>query len=103
MSTTTTFPPPVIATFVPPSSKWEREYAAFQRLLPQLLKTHHGRFVAIHGEQVVEGGDNKLAVALSVLARLGNVDIHVGLVTAEPEPIARSGVRREIRTPEAKP
>lgn len=31
----------------------EPEREAFQRLLPELLKTHYGQFVAIHGGQVV--------------------------------------------------
>jgi hypothetical protein len=33
---------------------------------------------------------------LRVLRKVGNVAIHVGLVTEEPEPISRSGVRREL-------
>jgi hypothetical protein len=53
--------------------------------------------VAIHEGQVVDSGDDKLALALRVLAKVGNVPIHVGLVTEEPETIARSGIRREIR------
>jgi len=84
-------PPPV------PSSKWEREYRAFLRLLPELLVTHRGQYVAIHHEQVVDSGDDKLQVALRVLAKVGNVAIHVARVTAEVEPIALSGVRRELR------
>jgi hypothetical protein len=76
-------------------SKWEREQAAFRRLLPQLLATHRGKFVAVHGEQVVDSGDDKLTVALRVLASVGNTDIHVGLVSEDTPPIARSGVRRE--------
>lgn len=98
MNETITLPPPVINVSAPSASKWQREHAAFRRLLPQLLATHRGQFVAIHGEQVVESGDEKLALALRVLSRLGNIDIHVGLVTDEPAPIARSGVRRELRS-----
>jgi hypothetical protein len=30
------------------------------------------------------------------LAKVGNVAIHVGRVTQEPEPILRSGVRRHV-------
>jgi hypothetical protein len=82
----------------PPRTKWEREYQAFQRLLPQLLATHRGQYVAVHNEQVVDSGDDKLALALRVLAKVGNVAIHVGRVTEEPEPLARSGVRRELRS-----
>jgi len=90
-------PATIIEKTSPPQTKWEREYQAFRRLLPQLLDTHRGKYVAVHEGQVVDTGDDKLALALRVLARVGNVAIHVGLVTEEPEPISRSGVRREVR------
>jgi hypothetical protein len=96
MSEGITLPAPTIEKFTAPRSKWEREYQAFRRLLPQLLATHRGKYVAIHEEQVVDSGDDKLALALRVLARVGNVDIHVGLVSEEPEAVSRSGVRREV-------
>lgn len=98
MNDIATLPAPVIATSPLHASKWQREHAAFQRLLPRLLDVHRGKFVAIHDEQVVDVGDDKLALALRVLAKLGNIDIHVGLVTDAPTPIARSGVRREARS-----
>lgn len=98
MNQPSTFPASVVELTPPLHTKWDREHQAFQQLLPQLLLTHHGQYVAIHEGQVVESGDDKLAVALRVLARIGNVAIHVGLVAEEPEPICRSGVRREIRT-----
>ena len=96
MNETNTLPAPVLNGSVASDRKWNREYAAFRRLLPQLLATHQGKFVAIHGEQVVDSGDEKLPLALRVLAKLGNIDIHVGLVTDGAMPVARSGVRREI-------
>jgi hypothetical protein len=92
-----TLPAPVIELTTPPRTKWEHEYQAFQQLLPQLLATHRGQFVAIHEGHVVDSGDDKLALALRVLAIVGNVAIHVGLVTEGPEPICRSGLRREVR------
>ena len=96
MSETITLPPPIISVSAPFPSKWEREHAAFRRLLPHLLIAHRGKYAAVHGEQVVDYGDDKLALAMSVLARIGNTDIYVGLVTDQPAPIARSGVRREL-------
>jgi hypothetical protein len=94
---TISLPAPVIELPIPTSSKWEREHQAFLRLLPQLLATHQGQYVAIHEEKVVDSGDDKLALALRVLAKVGNVAIHVGRVTQEAEPVSRSGVRRERR------
>src|SRR6185312_5668325 len=93
----TVLPAPVIQLPSSPTTKWQREYRAFQRLLPDLLNTHRGLYVAIHEEQVMDSGNNKLDLALRVLQKVGNVAIHVGLVTAEPEVISRSGVRREVR------
>lgn len=98
MNETITLPPPVVSINIPSDSKWEREHAAFRRQLPQLLGMYRGKFVAIHGEQVVDSDEDKMELALRVLRRLGNIDIHVGFVTDEPAPIARSGVRREVRT-----
>jgi len=95
-----TLPAPVIDQLTPALSKWEREYQAFRRLLPQLLQTHRGQYVAIHEGQVVASGKDKLEVALHVFSRIGNVAIHVGLVTEAAEPVFRSGVRRVVPSPE---
>ncbi|MBI2804172.1 MAG: hypothetical protein HYX68_04210 [Planctomycetes bacterium] len=95
MNAVITLPPPVLPAPPRSESKWQREYSAFQRLLPQLILSHRGKYVAIHDETVVDVGDDKLALALRVPTRIGNVDIHVARVTDEPSPIARSGVRRE--------
>jgi hypothetical protein len=91
-----TLPAPVLDLAAPSPTKWQREYQTFRRLLPQLLTTHRGQYVAIHEGQVVDSGDDKLVVALRVLARVGNTAIHVGRVAEEPEPVSRSGVRREL-------
>src|SRR5262245_16257035 len=96
MSEPITLPTPVVDLTLTPQTKWEREHQAFQRLLPQLLATHKGQYVAIHEGTVVDSGNDKLALALRVLAKIGNMPIHVGLVTEEAEPVSCSGVRREI-------
>ena len=80
----------------PPRTKWEREYRAFMKLLPQLLTTMRGRFVAIHEERVLDSDHDELALIARVLAQVGNVDIHVGLVTYQPESVYRSGVVRDL-------
>jgi hypothetical protein len=73
----------------PPEDKWHREYRAFLRLLPELLNTHRGKYVAVHEGQVVGGGDEKIPVAMEAYARYGYVPIYVGLVTDEPRRIER--------------
>jgi hypothetical protein len=93
---TINMPAPVINPPGPNWTKWEREYPAFLRLLPELLARHHGQYVAVHEGQVVDSGEDKLALALRVLAKVGNVAIHVGRVTQEPDAVSRSGARRNV-------
>ncbi len=68
----------------PASEQFEREAAAFQRLLPQLLEQYRGRVVAIHGGKVVEVGDSKVEVSERVHQRLGDVVIYVQRVEEHP-------------------
>ncbi len=85
----------------PPRTKWEREYRAFQQLLPQLLLTRRGQFVAIHEGHVIDCDSEEMALISRVLGLVGNVDIHVGLVSDQPEPVYRSGVVRDLSPREA--
>ena len=73
----------------PPKTKWEREYQAFKRLLPELLNTHRGKFVAIHDEQVVDTDTDDIALIRRVHAKVGYLPIHVELVTDPPPPPVR--------------
>lgn len=75
--------PEVVLPAPPPPTKFEREQAAFYRLLPELLATHRGQYVAIHEEQVVDSGPDQVEVALRVLKRVGNVALFVHLVEIE--------------------
>lgn len=99
MNDTLVLPAPSIQHFVTAQDKWAREFDAFRRLLPELLKTHLGKFVAIHNGALIAQGDRRLEVALAALKQVGNVDIHVGLVSEETQPVIRSGLRREIKSP----
>jgi hypothetical protein len=80
----------------PELTKGQREYQAFLRLLPQLLATHRGQYVAIHDGQVVDQGTDDIALIQRVHARIGYVPIHVGLVT-HPLPVVRIPHYREYR------
>jgi hypothetical protein len=84
MSDSITLPALILDMPGPPANKCEREYRAFRRLLPDLLSTHRGKYVAVHEEQVVGSGEDKVALALSVYAQYGYVPIHVGLVSESP-------------------
>jgi hypothetical protein len=90
MSEQEPFAAPTLDTPVlPPRSKWEREYRAFLRLLPQLLATHRGQFVAIHEGQVVDSDDDEITLALRVYAKYGYIQLHIGRVVEQPSPPAR--------------
>ncbi len=90
--------PPVVEVILPApeSSKGEREYQSFLRLLPQLLATHCGQYVAIHNGEVVDSGPDDIALVQRVHARVGYVPIHVGFVT-NPLPVVRIPHYREYR------
>lgn len=77
------------------SEKFERERAAFFRLLPELLKTHRGKVVAIHDEKVIAVGDERRPVIDAARKIAGRVDLFVETV-AEEWPVERIGTRRVV-------
>lgn len=77
-------------------TKGEREYKAFLRLLPQLLPTFRGKYVAIHDEQVIDSDSDDIALVQRVHERVGYVPIHVGLVV-DPLPVLRFPHYREYK------
>lgn len=83
----------------PTPTKGERERRAFLRLLPELLRTHAGQYVAIHNEQVVDSGPDDVALIRRVHGRVGYVPIHVARVERQPR-IARIPGPRVVRSPE---
>ena len=97
MSKPDLLPAPVVELPVPAENKWQREYRAFLRLLPELLKTHKDKYAAIHEERCVDTDEDEIALALRVYARYGYIPIHVGLVAEQPR-LMRSPHRRELRS-----
>lgn len=85
----------------PIPSKFDRERRAFFRLLPTLLETHRGQYVAVHNEQIVDCGPDRLSVAHRVLSKIGPTDIYVERVDTEVRPPCRSGVIRNLAGREA--
>jgi PHD/YefM family antitoxin component YafN of YafNO toxin-antitoxin module len=63
---------------------FERERAAFERLKPELLKTHRGKFVAVVNEQVVDMDTDRVKLVLRVYDRFGYRPIYVQLVEEYP-------------------
>jgi hypothetical protein len=69
--------------------RWREEYRAFMNLLPELLKTHRDKFVAIHNAGVVAVADTLKDAAMEAYERVGYVPLHVGLVSDAPLPTVR--------------
>ena len=97
MSDMVTLPAPDIRPSPQAITKWEREYRAFLRLLPELLRTKRGQFVAIHDERMVDYGDDPIELIKRVHARYGYVPIHVDRVTEQPAEPVRIPHYREYR------
>ena len=62
---------------------FQSERVAFQRLLPELLKTHAGQFVAIHDSRMVDADTNEGELAWRVIGR-GLKPVYIGEVRSEP-------------------
>ena len=81
----------------PVLTKGQREYQAFLRLLPSLLTTHQGKYVAVHEGEVIDSDDNEIALSLRVRRQIGLMPIHIGIVVY-PQPVARIPHYREYRS-----
>jgi hypothetical protein len=86
----TALPPTLKAFPIRPSNPdLAREFDAFQRLLPQLLRSHRGQYAAVFKGQLVGTGPDKGELAQEVYRRHGSVPIYIDLITDEPQPIPR--------------
>jgi hypothetical protein len=97
MSEPVTHPGLNLEAMLPPPSKWGRERRAFLRLLPELRKSHFGKYVAIHEEQVVDSDEDELALASRVWQRHGYVPLHIERVADQPAPPVRIPHYRELK------
>jgi hypothetical protein len=84
MSDVTTLPAPDLSFKDAAYDSWEEQRRAFFRLLPALLATHRGQYVAVHDGSVIAEGSDQVGVAQQAYAKVGYVPVYVGLVTDEP-------------------
>jgi hypothetical protein len=70
---------------------WEKERAAFHRLKPQLLQTHKGLYVAIHGGQVIDADADERSLAIRFFEKHGQVPVYISLVSEQPPIIEMGG------------
>ncbi len=89
MSEVHTLPAPDLSSKERPFTAWDSEQCAFLRLLPTLLATHRGRYVAVHQGNVIADGQDQIEVAKRAYAQAGYLPIYVALVTDEPMPPVR--------------
>jgi hypothetical protein len=69
----------------PDLEAFERERQAFERLKPELLRTHRGQWVAIYQGEMVEAGHDRSLVMDRVFGRLGYVQLYVQKVEEQPQ------------------
>jgi predicted aspartyl protease len=69
--------------------RWRDEYEAFSRMLPELLRTHRGKFVAVHKGAVIAVADSFKDAAVQAYQKVGYVPLHVGLVSDVSRPAVR--------------
>ena len=75
---------------------FERDRAAFRRLLSELLKTHRGEWVAIVDEQAVEFGADFSSVIRRTRERFGQRPVYVQQILETPH-IYKIGAPRIVR------
>ena len=68
---------------------WERERAAFLNQEAALMQTHCGKYVAVHGGQVVDSDPDEVQLGLRVYGKYGYVPIYFGRVAEAPLPPVR--------------
>ena len=83
-------------TILPVDPGFEKQWAAFQRLRPELLQKHSGQWVAIVNEQVAAIGPDFSIVAESVQAKYGKVARCIGQLR-ERERVYHIPYRKVIR------
>jgi len=71
MSDVETLPAPDLSLKEATHAAWEEEQRAFLRLLPTLLSTHRGRYVAVYQGCVITEGTDQVDVAKQAYARVG--------------------------------
>ena len=84
MTHVNTLPAPDLGRKEATPAVWETEHRAFLRLVPTLLATHEGQYIAVHQGCVIAEGLDQIEVAKQAYALAGYVPIYVGLVTHEP-------------------
>ena len=68
----------------PQSESFQRNQAAFQKKLPELLQTRKGQFAAFYEGELVGFGQNRIALRKEMIAKYGCVNMLITEVTEAP-------------------
>jgi PHD/YefM family antitoxin component YafN of YafNO toxin-antitoxin module len=63
----------------------KQDLEAFERLKPELLRTHRGQWVAVYRGEVIEIGPDRSQVLDRVYSQLGYVQVYVQKVEEKPK------------------
>ena len=74
------------------------EYDAFERMLPELMKTHAGKYVALRNGAVVAVADTEVGARTAADQEVPGLPVYVRLVTDQPQPLPRIGSPRIVRS-----
>jgi Family of unknown function (DUF5678) len=81
----------------PTHPKLATEHDAFEKMLPQLMTEHAGKYVGIHDGRVVAVGGDRVDVLTALHRSMQGVMVLIRLVTDQPQPLERLPVFREVR------
>lgn len=82
-------PRPRVFTPRPTNPTLADEHDAFERMLPELMKQHAGKYVALHGGAVVAVADTEVGALNDAYRLRPGVLVLVRRVTDQPQPIER--------------
>ena len=86
------------STVINEDSSFEREIAAFERLMPTLLEKYANKYVAIYHEEVIASGTEKLPLLHQVREEFGQVTCYIEKVTPEYPQTVRMPSMRVVNT-----
>jgi hypothetical protein len=72
------------------------EYEAFERMLPELLKHHPGKYVAVRGGAVVAVADTEVSALTAAHQQQSGTPAYCRLVADQPQPLERVPSFREL-------
>jgi hypothetical protein len=100
---TVTLPPdnrPKVFPSRPTHPALAAEFDAFEAKLPELMKQYAGKYIALHGGEVVAVGNSKTDVLTAAHQQFPGELIYARLVTDQPQPIPRIPSLRAVEETE---